>query len=59
MNALITYLSPVWGWVILWWLIFNGALFAFTNGVAGGILTGWFQELWGKLDSWKELIGWM
>ena len=59
MSALMRYLAPVWGWVFLWWLAFNGALYAFVNGVAGGILQAFFAEFWDKLTPWKELIGWM
>lgn len=59
MSALFRYLSPMWGWVLLWWLLFNGSLFAFVNGIAGGMLDAFMQQLWGELDQWKGLLGWM
>lgn len=59
MKALITYFSPVWLWVLLWWLLFNGTLLAFFNGVMGGMLDSFMVQLWGEIDQIKEWLKWM
>lgn len=59
MTSLIRYLSPVWRWVLLWWLVFSGSLYAFVENAAGGMLSAWFEQLHEQLGSWSHLIGWV
>lgn len=59
MTELIRYIAPVWGWVLLWWLVFSGSLYAFVESAAGGMLSAWFEQLREQLGSWSNLIGWV
>ena len=56
MTKLVAYLSPLWVWVGVWWLVLNGAAHTLTQAITGDSLKGLGAMLWDTLEQWKGLV---
>lgn len=56
MNKLLSYLNPLWVWVLAWWLILNGAAHTLTHAITGDSLKGLVSLLWSQFEQWKGLV---
>ncbi|TXJ08496.1 MAG: hypothetical protein E6Q25_05335 [Acinetobacter sp.] len=59
MNKLISYLNPLWVWVIGWFFILNGVAYTITKSITGDSLKGLGSILWEQWALFKGLFTWL
>ena len=59
MNKLVSYLSPLWVWVGVWWCVMNGAMYTVVSALAGNSFKGILDELYTSWLQWKGLFTWL